>query len=71
MKSPRNTGAGKAPFRVVAVGYTIISEQGLVAIIGRDQRYEGCGAAHPFEEANKLVRQHRCDGREWLARRPL
>jgi len=43
----------------VAVGDTIISEQGLVAIIGRDRRYHVCGAAHTFEEANKLVRQHR------------
>src|SRR6266480_3755764 len=47
--------------RLVAVGDTIISEQGLVAIIGRDPRYEVCGAAHTFEEANKLVRQHRPD----------
>jgi two-component system response regulator NreC len=53
--------AGAKPFRVVAVGDTIISEQGLVAIIGRDPRYHVCGAAHTFEEANKLVRQHRPD----------
>jgi DNA-binding NarL/FixJ family response regulator len=45
----------------VAVGDTIISEQGLVAIIGRDPRYHVCGAAHTFEEANKLVREHRPD----------
>ncbi len=45
----------------MAVGDTIISEQGLVAIIGRDPRYRVCGAAHTFEEANKLVRQHRPD----------
>jgi hypothetical protein len=43
----------------VVVGDTIISEQGLVAIIGRDPQYEVCGAAHTFEEANKLVRRHR------------
>jgi len=30
---------GKEPCRVVAVGDTIISEQGLVAIIIRDPRY--------------------------------
>src|SRR6266478_7457230 len=47
--------------RVVAVGDTIISEEGLVAIIGRDPRYQVCGAAHTFEEANQLVRQHRPD----------
>ena len=45
----------------MVVGDTIISEQGLVAIIGRDPRYQVCGAAHTFEEANKLVRQHRPD----------
>jgi len=45
----------------VAVGDTIIGEQGLVAIIGRDPRYHVCGAAHTFEEANKVVRQHRPD----------
>ena len=53
--------AGKEPRRVVAVGDTIIGEQGLVAIIGRDPRYHMCGAAHTFDEANKLVRQHRPD----------
>jgi len=53
--------AGTEPIRVVAVGDTIIGEQGLVAIIGRDSRYRVCGAAHTFDEANKLVRQHRPD----------
>src|SRR5438046_9150735 len=43
------------------VCYTIISEQGYVAIIGLDPRYHVCGAAHTFEEANKLVRQRRPD----------
>jgi len=52
---------GKKAFRVMAVGDTIIGEQGLVAIIGRDPRYRICGAAHTFEEANKLVRRHRPD----------
>jgi two-component system response regulator NreC len=55
------TRTGTQPYRVVAVGDTIISEQGLVAIIGRDPRYHVCGAAHTFEEANKLVQQHRPD----------
>src|SRR6266700_8339150 len=61
MKSAAQSRAGTEPGRVVAVGDTIISEQGLVAIIGRDPRYHVCGAAHTFEEANKLVRQHRPD----------
>ena len=61
MISPASSRGGKEPYRVVAVGDTIISEQGLVAIIGRDPRYQVCGAAHTFEEANKLVRRHRPD----------
>ena len=61
MKKSPPARADAAPYRLVAVGDTIISEQGLVAIIGRDPRYQVCGAAHTFEEANKLVRQHRPD----------
>ena len=56
-KSPA-VPTGKEPRRVVVVGDTIISEQGLFAIIGRNPRYQVCGAAHTFEEANKLVRTH-------------
>jgi DNA-binding NarL/FixJ family response regulator len=52
---------GKEQCRVVAVGDTIIGEQGLVAIVGRDARYRVCGAAHTFEEANNLIQQHRPD----------
>src|SRR5437773_5387752 len=61
MKSPRNTRTVKEPSRVVVVGDTIISEQGLAAIIGSDPLYHVCSAAHTFEEANRLVRQHRPD----------
>jgi DNA-binding NarL/FixJ family response regulator len=61
VKSPAKERTGTEPYRVVAVGDTIISEQGLVAIIGRDPRYHVCGAAHTFAEANNLVRQHRPD----------
>jgi DNA-binding NarL/FixJ family response regulator len=61
MKSRAPVRAGTEPYRVVVVGDTIIGEQGLVAIIGRDPRYQVCGAAHTFEEANKLIRQHRPD----------
>jgi DNA-binding NarL/FixJ family response regulator len=61
LKKSSAARAGKEPYRVVAVGDTIIGEQGLVAIIGRDPRYHVCGAAHAFAEANKLVRQHRPD----------
>jgi len=61
LKKSAVTPTSTQPFRVVAVGDTIISEEGLVVIIGRDPRYHVCGAAHTFEEANKLVRQHRPD----------
>src|SRR5207248_3687355 len=61
MKSPAKSRAGTEPRRVLAVGDTIVSEQGMVAIIGRDPRYHVCGAAHTFDEANQLVRQHRPD----------
>jgi DNA-binding NarL/FixJ family response regulator len=61
MKSRAPVRAGTEPYRVVVVADTIIGEQGLVAIIGRDPRYQVCGAAHTFEEANKLIRQHRPD----------
>jgi hypothetical protein len=53
-KSP-TPPTGAQPIRVVAVGDTIIGEQGLVAIIGRDPRYQVCGAAPTFEKTNKLV----------------
>jgi DNA-binding NarL/FixJ family response regulator len=53
--------AGTKPYRVVAVGDTIIGEQGLVSIIGRDPRYNVCGAAHSFDEANNLIQKHRPD----------
>ena len=33
----------------------------MATIVGRDERYRVCGAAHTFEEANRLVRQHRPD----------
>ena len=55
------THATVEPRRVVAIGDTVISEQGLVAIIGATRVTMFCGASHTFEEANKLVRQHRPD----------
>jgi DNA-binding NarL/FixJ family response regulator len=61
MKKSATARAGTERCRVVAVGDTVISEQGLVAIIGRDPRYRVCGAAHTFKEANKLIRQHHPD----------
>lgn len=60
VKTPAKT-AGAQPRRVVAVGDTIISEEGLATIIGRDPSYHVCGTAHTFDEANRLIRQHRPD----------
>src|SRR4029077_7989581 len=51
--------AGILEKRVYKEGAVV--QEGLVVIIGRDPRYHVCGAAHTFEEANKLVRQHRPD----------
>jgi len=61
VKKGAQARAGAAPYRVVAVGDTIIGEEGLVAIIGRDARYQVCGGAHSFQEANRLIRRHRPD----------
>jgi chemotaxis response regulator CheB len=58
LKKSVTASSGKEPYRLVPVGDSIIGEQGLVAIIGRDPRHQVCGAAHTFEEANRLVRQH-------------
>ena len=78
MKKSAPARASEAPYRVVVVGDTIIGEQGLVAIIGRDPRYQVCGAAHTFAEANRLIRQHcpdllliepfleNCDAIRWI-----
>ena len=61
MISPVKLGAGAKPRRVVVVGDTCVSEQGLAAIVGRDKRYRLCGSAHGFYDARELIRQHRPD----------
>ena len=61
MKSPAKLGAEAKPRRVVVVGDTCVSEQGLAAIVGRDERYRVCGSAHGFYDARELIRQHRPD----------
>src|SRR6476660_8905038 len=61
VKKNARVSARTKPYRSEAGGDSNNGEQGLVAIIGRDPHYRGCGAAHTFEEANKLVRQHRPD----------
>ena len=47
--------------RVVVVGDTCVSEEGLAAIVGRDKRYQVCGGAHGFNDAGELIRKHQPD----------
>jgi DNA-binding NarL/FixJ family response regulator len=47
--------------RVVVVGDTCISEEGMAAIIERDKRYHVCGHAHGFYDADELIRKHQPD----------
>jgi two-component system response regulator NreC len=47
--------------RVVVVGDTCVSEQGMATIVGRDKRYHVCGSAHGFYDAGELIRKHRPD----------
>jgi two-component system response regulator NreC len=44
--------------RVVVVGDTCVSEEGMAAIVGRDKRYHVCGRAHGFYDAGELIRKH-------------
>jgi len=44
--------------RVVVVGDTCVSEEGIAAIVGRDKRYHVCGSAHAFYGASELIRKH-------------
>jgi len=40
--------AGTEPYRVVVVGDTCASEQGMATIVGRHNKYHVCGGAHGF-----------------------
>jgi two-component system response regulator NreC len=53
--------AGKEPCRVVVVGDTCVSEEGMATIVGRDKRYHVCGGAHGFFDASELIRKHHPD----------
>jgi two-component system response regulator NreC len=61
VKSPAKLGARAKPRRVVVVGDTCVSEQGMAAIVGRDKRYHVCGSTNGFYDADELIRQHRPD----------
>ena len=52
---------GTEPYRVVVVGDTVISEEGMAAIVGRNKRYHVCGGAHGFFDAGELIRKHQPD----------
>lgn len=45
----------------MVVSDTCVSEQGMASIIGRDKRYQVCGGAHGFYDAEELIRQHSPD----------
>jgi DNA-binding NarL/FixJ family response regulator len=47
--------------RVVVVGDTCVSEEGMAAIVGRDKKYHVCGHAHGFYDAGELIRKHQPD----------
>jgi len=52
---------GTEPYRVVVVGDTVISEEGMATIVGRNKRYHVCGGAHGFFDAGELIRKHQPD----------
>ena len=61
VKNSAPVRAGTEPCRVVVVGDTCVSEQGMVTIVERDKRYHVCGSAHGFFDAGELIRRHRPD----------
>ena len=61
MKKSATTRALVALCRVLVVGDTCISEEGMAAIVGRDKRYHLCGSAHGFYEGCELIRKHQPD----------
>ena len=59
--SPRGGSGLPKQARVVVVGDTCVSEEGLAAIVGRDKRYHICGSAHGYYDAGELIRKHQPD----------
>jgi DNA-binding NarL/FixJ family response regulator len=77
----RKSATARAVFalcRVVVIGDTCVSEEGMATIVGRDKRYYVCGRAHRFDDAGELIRKHQpdvllidpfledCDGIRWI-----
>ena len=54
-KSGPASRAGTEPWRVVVVGDSVVSEQGLVATIGRDLRHHFSSVAHGFYEREDFI----------------
>jgi len=61
VKSRAPARSGREPCQVVVVSDTVVSEQGMATIVGRDIRYRVCGTAHSFREANEVIQQQRPD----------
>ena len=61
MKRSSASRALVALCRVVIVGDTCVSEEGMATILGRDRRYHVCGSAHGFYSAGELIRKHQPD----------
>ena len=61
MKKSATARAVFALCRVVVVGDTCVSEEGMASIVGRDKRYHVCGGAHGFYDAGELIRKHQPD----------
>src|SRR5437016_3610619 len=61
MKKSATVRALFALCRVVVLGDTCVSEEGMAAIVGRDKRYQICGSAHNFYEGCELIRKHQPD----------
>ena len=61
MKKSATARALFALCRVVVVGDTCISEEGMAAIVGRDKRYHICGSAHGFHDTGELIRKNQPD----------
>jgi DNA-binding NarL/FixJ family response regulator len=61
MKKAAAAQGRRQPYRVVVVGDTCVSEEGIAAIVAWDERYEVCGGAHGFVDAGQLIRKYRPD----------
>jgi two-component system response regulator NreC len=61
MKKSATARAVFALCRIVVVGDTCVSEEGMATIVGRDKRYHVCGGAHGFYDAGELIRKHQPD----------